>query len=905
MINPRYDMIILKGEIKTSSVESCLYNPNTKKWDVTFFNGKTFSYAYDNVEKLNNPEEIDLNIYTILKDGCSIGDVKAIYAFRGRSKTYYHVVLGGKIERDYTGSEVKLVRSVFVSPKSRALWEYFRRVSELSNLKNDNGELILKKQFERIGFISEENALNPYLNGKKPGKKNSWIPIFPFGCNTSQYQAVENAINNQLSVIQGPPGTGKTQTILNIIANLLITNKTVQVVSNNNSAIENVKEKLESSKYNLGFIVAMLGKGDNKKLFIENQNAAYPDFRSWKYEGNIHSLVSEINGLSINLKKVYADEEIIAKLEGEKSGIVVEKKHFDQYIKEAEITVAPVKLKNNIRSASVMYIWQVLLDKLENSRNFSIWEKLKLYFRHGLRDKTIFEKEPDQVIPALQSLFYEKRLNEIDAEIGKLREEIAGLKVNTDELTSKSMQYLKDVLAKRYSEKSGRRVFSEDDFWRKPADILAEYPVTLSTTFASKSSLGSRLNEVHYDYLIMDEASQVDVATGVLALSSSLNAVIVGDTKQLPNVMTEEDKKRADTIFKQFEIPDGYRYTNSFLQSVLDVVPDIPMTLLREHYRCNPKIIEFCNQKFYDGKLVVMTHDEGDRNVIKAITTVAGSHERDHFNQRQVDVIKQEILPELGTDLSEIGIITPYRKQVEAIRREIPGIEVDTVHRFQGREKDTIIISTVDDEKNDFSDDPYLINVAVSRAKKHLYIVASGNENDDGNINDLISYIRYNNCEVAESKINSIFDYLYKNCYEARMQFLKDKKRVSEFDSENLMYFVVEDSLNETNRNDIGIVCHLPLNLLIRDWSKMSEEERKYARNPLTHLDFTLYNKISKKVLAAIEVDGYSYHKEGTKQADRDLLKNSIFEKYDVPLLRFSTTGSGEKERLKELLAKI
>ena len=82
-------------------------------------------------------------------------------------------------------------------------------------------------------------------------------------------EAVENAIGNQLSVIQGPPGTGKTQTILNIIANLLVAGKTVQIVSNNNSAVENVQEKLDSDKYNLGFIVAKLGKGENKKQFIE------------------------------------------------------------------------------------------------------------------------------------------------------------------------------------------------------------------------------------------------------------------------------------------------------------------------------------------------------------------------------------------------------------------------------------------------------------------------------------------------------------------------------------------------------------------------------------------------------------------------------------------------------------
>ena len=83
--------------------------------------------------------------------------------------------------------------------------------------------------------------------------------IFPFGGNASQFKAVENALSNQMSVIQGPPGTGKTQTILNIIANLLVRGKTVQVVSNNNSATQNVFEKLASPKYNTGCLVKLQG----------------------------------------------------------------------------------------------------------------------------------------------------------------------------------------------------------------------------------------------------------------------------------------------------------------------------------------------------------------------------------------------------------------------------------------------------------------------------------------------------------------------------------------------------------------------------------------------------------------------------------------------------------------------
>ena len=101
-------------------------------------------------------------------------------------------------------------------------------------------------------------------------------------------------------------------------------------------------------------------------------------------------------------------------------------------------------------------------------------------------------------------MYFDKRLDEIDKEVEKLKSDVDSMHVDTDELTSKSMQYLKHVLAKRYSRNKSRRIISEDDFWKNPQEILAEYPVTLSTTFASKSSLGSRLNTVH----LMDTSLQ-------------------------------------------------------------------------------------------------------------------------------------------------------------------------------------------------------------------------------------------------------------------------------------------------------------------------------------------------------------------------------------------------------------
>lgn len=108
--------------------------------------------------------------------------------------------------------------------------------------------------------------------------------------------------------------------------------------------------------------------------------------------------------------------------------------------------------------------------------------------------------------------------------------------------------------------------------------------------------------------------------------------------------------------------------------------------------------------------------------------------------------------------------------------------------------------------------------------------------------------------------------------------------------------------------HDIGsldVVCHFPLNMLIKNPELLNEQECQYAMNPATHLDFLIYNRIGKKPVLAIEVDGYEYHKEDTVQASRDLLKNHIMELYEVPLLRFMTNGSGEKEKIIEMLDKL
>ena len=304
-----------------------------------------------------------------------------------------------------------------------------------------------------------------------------------------------------------------------------------------------------------------------------------------------------------------------------------------------------------------------------------------------------------------------------------------------------------------------------------------------------------------------------------------------------------------------------------------------------------------------------MTEDHEEPDVLTMYRTAPGNHARGHLNQRQIDVIRQEVLPSLARQgYGSIGIITPYRDQVAAIQTQLgKDLEVATVHKFQGREKDTIILTSVDNVITDFVDDPRMLNVAVSRAVKSLTVITSQDpQNDRTNYGDLARYIEYNNCAVIESSVYSVFDLLYQGYAEQRRAFLKKHGRVSEYDSENLLYAVIQDILQKEEFSFVDCAVHVSLVNLVKDYSMLTEEETAYARNPLTHVDFLLFRRMDKSPLLAVEVDGVAFHAAGSTQADRDEKKNRIFELCGIPLLRLRTDESGEKERLeRELRATI
>ena len=713
-----------------------------------------------------------------------------------------------------------------------------------------------------------------------------------------------------MSVIQGPPGTGKTQTILNIIANIVRQGKTVLVVSNNNSATANVQEKLE--KYGTSFIVAPLGSRENKEKFIANQPPVPTECFTW--EQPFYETISKSRMLYTTLQrldKVFALQNERAKLLQEQQAVGLEWKHFcmDNGIGES------VKTPHRVSSKSIMRLWlnyQVYAngEKPEPTNFFSRWiEQIRTWWMKWLcKHRLHVENKVDKnnfgpLVKELQMLYYLNRQAEIKTRIGSVEKELSSYdaKKLVNALTELSMSLFKSSLSEHYKKHKRLNFATVNELRRCGEEFMKQYPVVLSTTFSARSCI---FTDKPYDYIIMDEASQVSIDTGALALTCARNAVIVGDTLQLPNVVTDEDREKLNVIMRQYNIAQGYDCAkNSFLQSVLDVIMDVPETLLREHYRCHPRIINFCNQKFYGGNLLIMTEDKGENDVVSAIRTVKGNHAVNHYNQREIDVVKEEVLPKLK-DFDSIGIVTPYNNQVDAFNNQLNRVKAGTIHKYQGRENDAIIMSVVDNQITEFADDPNMLNVAVSRAKKKFCLVMTGNEQEKhGNITDLLDYIAYNNCTVTESKLASIFDYLYEQYTEQRMVFLKSHPQISEFASENLTYnMLVNVVASDPRFKVLNVLCHIPLREVVKDTSLMNEDELKYAGNYNTHLDFLIINRVSKQPVVAIETDGYSYHNEETDQHRRDLMKDHILSNYGLPLLRLSTKGSGERTKVVELL---
>lgn len=872
----------LRDDIKTFG-----YDERRGQYYVQFKKGSNYLYY--------NPSKVDVAEFsrqleppfriTRKKDGEVFFHILGVRVFEGRCNTAYRVVFEDGTGKNYA-SDYLSVEEHLDDYRSINVWEYLNEVAKYHVIPIDDDKSVsLADKYTKVEFVAKKSLLEAYLNVESYEKQNRGLsyPIFPFGCNRSQYQAVRNALENRISVIQGPPGTGKTQTILNILANLILDGKTMQIVSNNNSAVDNVREKLEAQ--GLDFLCAQLGRASNKAAFIESQTGVFPDMSTWKQK-DARALEREAIPLSEQLQYLFECQEQLA--------LCSEK--LTEYRRQAQ------RYPNKVTSRRLFSVKK--LQRLSLACGRDLERKHHLSFITRIRLRLCGLTPSTEIQDELNYLIIQTKISHLETMCQRYSETVKDADAKNDRLRTISMQILKDYLFRKYAGKEERKVFAADEIFLKTRDFLQEYPVVLSTTFSATSNINPAYK---FDYLIMDEASQVDIASGALALSSANNAVIVGDLKQLPNVVDSHTEEVVGAIFAKYGISESYRYSsNSFLSSICSLYPKIPQTLLREHYRCDPLIIGFCSKQFYDGALIPMKKSESEFAPIRVVRTVKGNHARGTVNMRQVETVVHEVLPALEERFTDIGIIAPYNNQVNALHDALNEYGRDyvaaTVHKFQGREDDAIILSTVDNQIQEFTDDPHLLNVAVSRAKKQFTLIVSADEQPDTNIQSLIDYIEYYQGKSDQSEISSIFDLLYEDYTKELLDFYKTHRRVSEYDSENLTYWAIRDVLKEDGYSHLGILMHYPLRHLITPSSQLNSEQRAFASCSWSHVDFLLYDRVTRRARLAIEVDGTQYHRTESLQGQRDDLKDSILKAIGLPLLRLSTAGSQEKEKIRQCL---
>ena len=529
------------------------------------------------------------------------------------------------------------------------------------------------------------------------------------------------------------------------------------------------------------------------------------------------------------------------------------------------------------------------------------------YLKFKFYDKEFYKNTIETILDSLEMLYYKKRLNELEITINQKEKKLEDLQLEKmfKKYTDESMKILKNTVYKNYNNKK----LYDNKTIKDTKELIKDYPVILSTTYSLLNSID---HNFMFDYIIIDESSQADLVSSFPALTKAKNIVIVGDSKQLPNIVDRNNENNYDEIFKKYNIDERFNYTkNSLLDSIKKVDNILEPVILKEHYRCHPKIINFCNKKFYDNQLIILS-EASNNEPIKQYKCVKGNHARKNndswFNDRQARVIEDEVIIQEKIDIcnDSVGIITPYKEQKKYLKNifKCDNLAIDTVHGFQGREKSIIIFSTVANEITKFLDNPNSINVAISRAIDKLYLVTpyEYKSKDNSNISNLISYINYNNFEVVQSKVVSIFDLLYKVNEKEKKSYLKTHVIFSRFYSETIMYNTIKEilTLDEYKTYDVKDKVY-PLRKVVTNRELLTEDELKFIGYN-SHIDFLIYNKFDKQPVLAIEVDGYYFHNK-KEQIIRDRKKDSILEKCNIPVLRFKTNECKEQERIIKKLA--
>lgn len=273
--------------------------------------------------------------------------------------------------------------------------------------------------------------------------------------------------------------------------------------------------------------------------------------------------------------------------------------------------------------------------------------------------------------------------------------------------------------------------------------FLENFSAVCLTNLSVKNSLPLKQSLV--DLLVIDEASQCDIASAIPLIARAKRVAVIGDPLQLRHITIVKDYEQ-EYLLDELELSSlQLNYVEHSLYDHCFELANyfgIESVFLEEHYRCHPKIAEFSNSYFYTRRLgqtmlIRSCEDQfrfGDPglNWLNVRGAVHGSR---NINKAEIQKCIS-LASKLAKDFPDasIGIVTPFRDQYKALFRKLDDtlksrIKADTVHKYQGDEKDIIIFSLVVAENcpprkaRFLSNNEYLINVAITRARSCLYVV--------------------------------------------------------------------------------------------------------------------------------------------------------------------------------------
>jgi very-short-patch-repair endonuclease len=273
---------------------------------------------------------------------------------------------------------------------------------------------------------------------------------------------------------------------------------------------------------------------------------------------------------------------------------------------------------------------------------------------------------------------------------------------------------------------------------------------------------------------VIDEASQCDIASALPLLYRARRAVVIGDPMHLRHISTLSRHQDQELLSKHGLVEDypGWAYS---ARSLFDLASSLcrseDLVALRDHHRSHADIIEFSNEAFYGGRLRIATNHGRLRRPCPAEPAVRwldvqGNTIRPPGGGAMNEAEAQAVVKEIDRLISQgyrgsIGAVSPFRAQANRIREVVCAHEslvarladvdflADTVHRFQGDERDVMIFSPVVSSGVSgaavgfLRRNPNLFNVAISRARAALIVVGDKSAALTGDVDYLARFAAY------------------------------------------------------------------------------------------------------------------------------------------------------------------